>query len=269
MDINIKKKVTNFYWTLANIYPEFRSSKNSVQLYAMVKTAYLKKPGALVRVLQPLIDDIKILQNEGINISVNGQTKNFKGFLVFCPGDTPAQALLGGFKESVAAYRPCRSCMITYDQLKKCHHENQVHLRSQIEHNAHVSAVSDKSVTKKTINYWKILYGINCSSPLSIILDVTKCLPHDVIHVVVEGTILINCVLLLSYCIIEEQLFTLNELNNKILNFAYGYFNCDKPAAIEIDHLQKGTLRQSAAQLITLSNSLPFLIAQWKIIVKT
>lgn len=254
------QKTTNFYWTLGNIHPEFRSSKNSVQLYAMVKTAYLKKPGALEKVLEPFINDIKMLQTEGVNIQVNGQTRNFKGFLLFCPGDTPAQAILGGFKESVAAYRPCRSCMITCDQLKSFDHEDQVHLRNQMEHDDHVAAISDKSATKTTTNYWKKNYGINCLSPLSTILDVTKCLPHAVMHVLVEGTLLINCVLLLNYCIME-QLFTIDEFNNKLINFDYGHFNGDKPAVIEIDHLQKGTLRQSAPQLVTLSNCLPFLIA--------
>ena len=31
---------------------------------------------------------------------VDGSMKNFKGSLLFCAGDTPASALLGGFKES-------------------------------------------------------------------------------------------------------------------------------------------------------------------------
>lgn len=157
-----------------------------------MKTDYLKKPGALEKVLQPFINDILVLQTEGVNIQIGGQTRNFKVFLLFGPGDAPAQALLGGFKESVAAYR---SCMITCDQLKTCDLEDQVHLRNLVEHNIQIAAVSDKSVTKTAINYINKIYGINCSSPLSTVLDVTECLPHDVMHVLVESTLLINCVL--------------------------------------------------------------------------
>lgn len=45
------QKLTMFYWTLANIKPELRSSQNTIQLLAIVKSCYLKEPGALGKVL--------------------------------------------------------------------------------------------------------------------------------------------------------------------------------------------------------------------------
>jgi len=52
-------------------------------LYGITKTEYLKKPGGLDKMLEPFILDIKKLESEGININVRGETKNFKGSLLF------------------------------------------------------------------------------------------------------------------------------------------------------------------------------------------
>lgn len=85
-------------------------------MYGITKTEYLKKPGALDKILEPFMSDIKKLESEEININLRGEIKNFKGSLLFCACDTPAAALLGGFKESTAAYRLCRTCMVTNEE---------------------------------------------------------------------------------------------------------------------------------------------------------
>lgn len=72
-------KLSIFYWTMVNIYPEHRSSTNIVQLYAIAKAKYLKKPGVLSKVLQPFIQDIQTLKTDGINIEINNVVKNYKG----------------------------------------------------------------------------------------------------------------------------------------------------------------------------------------------
>ena len=49
-----------------------------------------------------------------ILIYLTGSIKNYSctGSLLFCAGGTPAAAMLGGFKQSVSAYRLRRSCMV-------------------------------------------------------------------------------------------------------------------------------------------------------------
>jgi len=61
--------------------------------------------------LETFITDIKVLQNEGVTVNVGGVEKVYKGSLLFVAGDTPASAFMSGFKESVSAYRLCRTCM--------------------------------------------------------------------------------------------------------------------------------------------------------------
>lgn len=257
-------KMSMFYWTLANIYPEFRSTSNAIQLYAIVKTEYLKKPYALEIILQPFISDIKKLQTDGIDIIVNGDIKNYKGFLLFCSADTPAAAMLGGFKESVSAYRLCRSCMVTTDQWKNHFRESNFPARHKIEHEEHIAAVTDSSITNAAKTFWQKAYGVNKKSPLMEIIDVTQCFPQDVMHVLIEGPVQITCKFFLRYCIFHLNLFTLDNLNNSIVNFDFKHFENDKPALVQREHLaDDGVLRQSAGQMITLAHTLPFLIGEW------
>lgn len=148
-------KLSVFYWTLGNIYPEFRSSRNSIQLYAILKTECLKKPRALEKPLQPFMKEIVQLETEGITIHFGTETKNFKGSLLFCAGDTPAAALLGGFKESVAAYRLCRSCLTTSQEYRNCFSDKHFAARNKITHNNHIEIVTDPILTKTARKFWQ------------------------------------------------------------------------------------------------------------------
>ncbi|XP_044741962.1 uncharacterized protein LOC123302934 [Chrysoperla carnea] len=259
------QKLTMFYWTLANIKPELRSSQNTIQLLAIVKSCYLKNPGALKKVLLPFINDIKILQTEGINVTVNGIVKNYKGSLLFFSGDTPASALMGGFKESVSAYRPCRTCMLTRDEIKQHFHETNFILRNKDTHGEYLDEINENT-TKATKKFWQVFYGINTASPLTDIqyFDVTKCLPQDCMHVLNEGVTELLCRLFLNYCITEKALFTIKQFNEQLIAFDFGHFSRDKPAIIQNNDLSDDKkLRQSAAQMFVLAHTLPFLIGQW------
>ena len=43
--------------------------------------------------------------------NVGGQQMKFRGTISIVSADNPASALLGGFKQSGSAFRPCRHCM--------------------------------------------------------------------------------------------------------------------------------------------------------------
>ena len=59
------------------------------------------------------------IQN-GHNFQIHGQEHNFKGTIICVVGDTPALALVGGFKSGVGfADRKCRHCMANNDQIQK------------------------------------------------------------------------------------------------------------------------------------------------------
>ena len=44
--------------------------------------------------------------------------QNFKGTVTIISADNPASACLGGFKQSATAFRYCRHCMGTHDEIQ-------------------------------------------------------------------------------------------------------------------------------------------------------
>jgi len=71
-------KLGMFYWCLANIYPELRSSFNAVNLLAIAKYPDIKKIG-ISKILERFVEEINVLQTEGVSVIVNGVRKTYKG----------------------------------------------------------------------------------------------------------------------------------------------------------------------------------------------
>ena len=59
------------------------------------------------------------IQEEGIQINVNGILHTFYGTISIISADNPASCALGGFKEGSRAHRFCRHCLIIIDQLRE------------------------------------------------------------------------------------------------------------------------------------------------------
>lgn len=110
-----KHKVGVVFFMLANVHPRFRSRLRSVNLVAVAKAEHVEKHG-INDVLDPFVQDLSCLAENGVSVCVNGVSTNFKGTLLAFLADTQASHLVEGFKKSVGlAYRMCRTCMATTD----------------------------------------------------------------------------------------------------------------------------------------------------------
>ena len=68
--------------------------------------------------------------------------------------------------------------------------------------------------------------------------DVCKCLPHDIMHVLLEGVVPHHLKLLLQYCVNTSKYFTVQYLNTQITTFSYGYSeSMNAPRPIDRDRL--------------------------------
>ena len=105
-----KHKIGGFYYILGNIPPEKRSVLNGIQLVMLCKSSDIKRFG-LGNIIQPIIDDVKILETEGLVI----ESVNFpiKGTIAFISADNLGSHLLGGYPESFSpnVLHVCRSCL--------------------------------------------------------------------------------------------------------------------------------------------------------------
>ncbi|XP_065901791.1 uncharacterized protein [Dysidea avara] len=80
-------KLGLFYYTIANLRPELRSTHRSIQLVAVVKSSLLANYG-FSEALKPFIDDVTKLYNDGLFVSFNGSETLFCGTVVAFLADT-------------------------------------------------------------------------------------------------------------------------------------------------------------------------------------
>ena len=70
-------------------------------------------------------------------------------------------------------------------------------------------------------------------------------MPHDIMHVILEGVLPLHCKFLLMHCIFKEHYFTL-KLVNQISECEYGYSEGrNVPRQLDIDHLKSSESKLS------------------------
>ena len=83
-------------------------------------------------------------------------------------------------------------------------------------------------------------YGVNRRSLLAELpyFDLTICLPHDIMHVILEGVLPRHTKLLLSHYILTIKLLTIGDLNRAMTNIQYNKSEkINKPRPLEKERL--------------------------------
>jgi hypothetical protein len=124
-------------------------------------------------------------------------------------GDNPASASLGGFKQSASAFRYCRHCFGTENDVQSKFIEADFNIRSSIQHskNCDVLEMSDLTVAER--QHFSSLYGINRRA----LLDSLKyfnvasgALVPDIMHNILEGALPLEVKLMLKVFIVANWL---------------------------------------------------------------
>lgn len=101
--------------------------------------------------------------------------------------------------------------------------------------------------------HFSTTYGVAFNSELnsSRYFHVVDGMVPDIMHDILEGTLQLHIKYLLKYLILEENLFSLNLLNERMQSFLYGPDNNNKPSIISNDTLisSGNCLKQSCKQL--------------------
>lgn len=258
-----KHKLSVFYWTLLNIGPENRFKLQATQLLAIGKSKDLRKFG-ISNLLQDFVDSLNVL-HEGKHFLIGEERKKYYGMLYCALGDTPAAQLLGGFKEGVGmAEKPCRSCEVRYDNLASSFSEDDFISRDEAELRDRCDVLDQ--IKGKTRKYWSKQYGITGRSTLLQVpeFEVTKCILHDPMHVLLEGIVKLEIQLMLETFIEKMKYFSLSYLNTAIKTFNYTEEkSTDKPQEIEMKSLRRpNTFPMTAIETKTFMELLPFMIGE-------
>nr|XP_054928852.1 uncharacterized protein LOC129385774 [Dermacentor andersoni] len=128
-----KHKVLAGWLTILNLPPKSRSKLDDKYLVLLAKTSTVSK-FTLHEVLQPLVNDIRELETNGINL--NGAI--IKGSLLLVSGDNLSSHQLGGFRECFSSGRICRFCMASKGEINEKWHERDFTIRTRQMHARHV-----------------------------------------------------------------------------------------------------------------------------------
>lgn len=232
-----KHKVGLFYFVLANIRPHLRSQLQCIVPFSICKTKDLKHYG-IDMLLSSFVSDMnKLSSPEGCLFSVKGTLRRYRGALLAMPGDTLASNFISGFKEGVGfAYRKCRECLATDVDIQKYFLASQFFVRDEDVHSEIVRGLEASSSVSEHIS---VNYGVSRGTVFADInfFQVTKCFPQDIMHVLFEGVLMKEFQLLIKYCL-SEKFFTLDQLNQFISTFDYGYHDLSsKPSPIEAERI--------------------------------
>ena len=261
---NKKHKLAMFYMSILNIPPVYRSRLQNIFAVAIAPVHKVKKHGFLL-VLQDFLDTMRKLRCEGI--FVTGRNTLVRGDLIAVLCDTPAAAAIGGFKESSSfSHHFCRSCMASKDTFMHQRFEEEVALRDMEKYNQHC-LVLDNTALKNRREFWSKTYGVNGRSCLCAIpdFDVCKSLLQDPMHVILEGCLPYVLALFLQYSIFQTQKFTLQMLNDYLLE------SCkvlqerkDVVMTIEAKHIKKDEhIKQKASSMLVMAYILPLFLGQY------
>ena len=98
----------------------------------------------------------------------------------------------------------------------------------------HCHYIDGLNVSESEKRHYSKVYGINCSSILmsTKYFDITKQLPQDLMHVMLEGVFPLHIEQLLNYVIHESNVLSLSQINSRIMAYPYAYFE-EKPTPLK------------------------------------
>lgn len=111
-----KYKVSAFYFVLGNLPATYKSRFTDIHLIDLTQAKVITKYG-YENVLQPLINDLIVLDTQGLDVLFEGRTLHFQGSLGMVACDNLAAHARGGyFCNFSSVKRLCRFCNCTKDQ---------------------------------------------------------------------------------------------------------------------------------------------------------
>ena len=217
-----KHKVDLYYYTLGNVDPRFRSKLCAIRLVAIVKAQDVAKYGH-GKILTPIVNDLEKLASGHI-FNINGQPIKLHGAVVSCIADTEGQHQWAGFKVGVGfAHQKCRNCLCRFEEMQQKFKASEFTSRNLAQYVQHCEDIetAPTEIMKKDL---QTTYGIIEKSLLSELshFDITKQLPQDIMHILLEGSVQYEARLILQH-FFNSGIITLQQLNIAFRELCLGY----------------------------------------------
>jgi hypothetical protein len=166
-------------------------------------------------ILQPLIQDVKMLENEGIGSAKVDGVYKFYGTVSVLIADNLAAHGLEGFQKCFNCLRNCRFCFVTQQKMQQITICNGFRMRSIEMHNAQLQNIAlDETISS--------IYGVMFDSVLNKLdhFHIITGMPSDLAHDLFEGVVCEVLTDVIRYCMTEGYC-TRETLNDSILKFPF------------------------------------------------
>lgn len=250
-------KLGAFFFQVLNGPAASGSKLSSIHLLILAYAEDLKRPGAMDKVLTPLILEMKKLSSDkGVQISIDAQPVIIRALLTGVAADTLAAHDLLGFM-GPGAHHFCRVCTIHRFELRR----DGNHVAALRTKEAHAQQVQEVKQNPKK----RSLYGVSKDCALNA-LPYFHCVESsvfDAFHDLLEGVVPLVVKLVLRHFICVRELLSVDDFNSRVESFCYGLpdaKNRPSPNFTTDMLLTRKKLKQTGSQMWCLMRALPFLL---------
>lgn len=199
-----------------------------------------------------LCDILKDLEQNGINIQINGQETTVYFVLIAMIGDNLGIHTVLGLAKSFQANFYCRFCKLHRDEMR-------------------LQTTENKNLLRTAESYWQDIFlddvsltGLRSDSPfLSLqFFKVTENVGVDIMHDIFEGICHVELAMILKYFILDKQFLTLEVFNSRKRNFQYHELDLkSKSVDVSLNHITKQKFKMSASEMQCFIHYLPLMIS--------
>lgn len=243
------KQSLNGYYLSFPALPRHLSGLIENTFLVMLGYCAVEKTLTNEEILTRLIDEIIELEQNGIDLELDGKTQKIHFLFGGLRGDNLGLNKILDYSSSFVANYPCRTCLMHLDEIR-------------------VSVNDDPTLYRNEDNYNKCLKrdfsstGVHCDSIFNSIpnFHITELKHVDAMHDFYEGYAH-DAITACFSRFIEQGHLTIDQLNNRIKCYDYEYNDRrNKPEPIAMDHIRSRKLKTSAGQMKSLIENVLLMI---------
>ena len=250
----VQYKIGGIYFAVANLSRNARLE--NINLALLFHASHVKQY-SWARILKPLVDDLKILETQGIRVVWNDCVETVKGVVELVIGDNLAIHDISGFFCSFhQTKRVCRFCHATSTDIQSKFEKSEFAPRSKQEYDAEMRILSADNFASDVCK----VFGIKSKCVLNELksFHVSEQTPGDISHDLFEGVALyaVNSVLtsLFALRVVDKDM-----LRKMVNEFPYHRTDVNRPQAPVVTH-SSVTARQTCSESWTLLRLLPLMV---------
>lgn len=230
-------KIGAVYFSIACLPPKYESHLENILLALLFHASDIKEFGETL-VFSKLVEEINVLQTDGIIVDFGSEIKRIYFCVALFLGDNLGLNTILGFQQSFTATSFCRFCKISRPETQRLCHEVSDSLRNKENY------IEDLNMGNPSIT------GIKFSPFINNIkyFHVTENYCIDIAHDIYEGVGVFIMGYILYQFVFVDKFFDLDTLNENIAFFNFNS-NHNKPPLISSEQLKKKILKMSASEM--------------------